>query len=251
VIDLGENEVSRGIAELASIFSDPTRVGIVMLLMQENEGLSTLDICTRLDLPQPRVSSHLSLLLSHGAVSVSKRGRQRIYSLSSDRVAYVLEDLVTLFAPKKRTALVAANSARYPEAYSEIRQCRTCYDHLAGVAGVELLQQMLSAGWLAEESKKGTKPTYRLTRLGTKSLSDRGVDLESALKSSRIFAYGCLDWTENQPHLGGSLGNAVLNSIFSRGFVQRKTGTRALKILKPFSSWIGESSYPEQHAAAT
>ncbi len=250
MILLREDKVSQGVAELASIFSDSTRVRIVTLLMQENEGLSTLDICTRLDLPQPKVSSHLSLLLSHGAVSVARRGRQRIYSLSSAKVAYVLEDLVSLFAPKKRIALVAGNSTP-PDANSEIRQCRTCYDHLAGVAGVELLQQMLSAGWLARDTNRDSKPTYRLTRLGTKSLSSREVDLDSALRSSRIFAYGCLDWTENQPHLGGSLGNAILNSIFSRGLVQRKTGTRALKILKPISSWVREASVPELKARSS
>jgi DNA-binding transcriptional ArsR family regulator len=237
-----EKDASEGIAELAAIFSDSTRVRIVTLLMQESEGLSTSDICTRLGLPQPRVSSHLSMLLKGNAVSVSKSGRQRIYSLSSSKVASVLEDLAAFVSPKKRMALLATSgSTTIPAADSEIRHCRTCYDHLAGVMGVELLEELLQEGWLAKETQgRKSKPTYRLTRLGSDSLKARRVDVDSALNSNRMFAYGCLDWTENRPHLGGSLGNAILNSIFSNGLVQKKTGTRALTVLKPLSVWIKE-----------
>jgi DNA-binding transcriptional ArsR family regulator len=223
------------IAELARIFSDATRVRIAILLMQENLGMTTMDLCTRLGLLQPRVSSHLSILLKHQIVSVAEDGRQRIYTVNP-KVSSILKDLAAFSDGKQALSPQAIKEVK---SNSEIRQCRTCYDHLAGVAGVELLQQMLHLGWLSKDlDRHKDKIHYRLTRFGEESLEERRVDLERAQKSMRIFAYGCLDWTEREPHLGGSLGNAVLNSLLSYGVIQRKSGTRALKLVRPISSWL-------------
>jgi DNA-binding transcriptional ArsR family regulator len=227
------------IAELARVFSDPTRVRIVFLLGQESEGASTMDICTRLGLYQPRISSHLAILLKHNIVTVSERGRQRIYSVNPKAYSFLrdLSDVTSDRVIKKRVA--SRGALKEVRMNSEIRQCRGCYDHLAGVAGVNLLQEMLKLGWLLEEDDENSKKiSYKLTERGSSSLRERGVDIDWAEKSkSRKFAYGCLDWTERAPHLGGSLGKAILDSIISRGVVARRKGTRALSITRPISSW--------------
>lgn len=242
---LKEIDSNERIAELAGIFADPTRVKIVFLLSQESEGASTMDICTRLGLYQPRISSHLAILLKHGIVSVSERGRQRIYSVNPE-ISHILKGLSEISNPaiKHETAFSASRGAmKEVRMNSEIRQCRSCYDHLAGVAGVKLLEDMLRVGWLSKDTAKSsrntTKSFYKLTENGSKSLRERGVDIERAAKSkSRMFAYGCMDWTERSPHLGGSLGKAVLDSIISSGIVERKKGTRALRMAKPILSWM-------------
>lgn len=241
-----ETDASNRIAELAGIFSDPTRVKIVILLMRESGGMTTMDICTSLGLLQPRVSSHLSILLRHKVVSVAERGRQRIYNVSSNDVGSILKDLARVSMPNSRmTSLASSGAIREVRKNSEIRQCRTCYDHLAGVAGVELLEEMLGSGWLLKNiEKRGgkiDKISYQLTQFGKKSLEKRGIDVDRAVRSNRTFAYGCLDWTERQPHIGGSLGSAILNSILSYGIIQRKPGTRSLKLVKPISSWLKTS----------
>jgi hypothetical protein len=46
-------------------------------------------------------------------------------------------------------------AAREVRRNSSIRQARTCYDHLAGVVGVTLMDTMLQQGWL--EVSKGSK----------------------------------------------------------------------------------------------
>jgi DNA-binding transcriptional ArsR family regulator len=228
------------IAELARIFSDATRVRIVTLLLQEGRGATTLEISSRLGLVQPRVSSHLSILLDHGLVSVVETGRQRIYSVNSGKLSAILKDFEKLSIPGNAKTLATRKATMRPGLDSEIRLARTCYDHLAGVAGVELLDEMLSSGWLSRDSlvkSDKQKVRYRLTPVGSEALRERGVDLEGASESKRTFAYGCLDWTEQRSHLAGSLGKAVLNSIIRGGIVERKTGTRALKMLKPISTW--------------
>lgn len=232
------------VAELAKVFSDATRANIIGLLMQRRQGMTTMDICTRLGLLQPRTSSHLSVLLEYGVVLVTESGRRRVYSLSSSEFGTIAEALASTPIPGR----LSGPSTASPEALkrvrnnSEVKQCRTCYDHLAGMAGVELLQGMLEMGWLVRMARAHMvgpgKTVYRVTRLGSLALKKRGVDVARALSSKRIFAYGCQDWTERRLHLGGSLGHAVLESILSQGMVERRNGTRALRLLRPISSWI-------------
>jgi len=230
-------------AELAKIFSDATRVNIVELLMHNPDGLTTTDICTTLGVLQPRVSSHLSIMLKHGVVSVFESGRQRVYTLGSKKFGSIVKDLVSAWSPGPREVSSTSSEAlNHVKSNSEIRQCRTCYDHLAGVAGVGLLDEMLREGWLVANVIKrlgaSGRMVYRLTRLGSKSLEERGVDVGGATSSNRVFAYGCQDWTERRPHLGGSLGSAILDSILSQGLVKKMEATRALVVVKPVSSWI-------------
>lgn len=197
-----------------------------------------MDICTRLGLYQPRISSHLAILLQHKIVSVSERGRQRIYSVDPKAYSILkgLSEVVSDPAVFKRRSAASRGAMKEVRSNSEIRQCRSCYDHLAGVAGVKLLQDMLKLGWLLEE-EDSNKISYKLTERGSSSLRKRGVDIDRATTKNRKFAYGCLDWTERAPHLGGSLGKAIFDSIISSGIVARKKGTRALRIARPISSW--------------
>lgn len=232
-------QVEVRIATLARVFADPSRVKILNLLMRERKGFGTMDICTRLGIPQPRVSSHLSILLKHGLVSVSVTGRQRIYSLASSNVSSAINQLASLSSNEKIIRSASQEAVKDMEEDSEIRQCRSCYDHLAGVAGVNMLDEMLRLHLLSEDQKTPNgKTLYQLTNLGAKKLEERGVDVKNAKASKRMFAYACLDWTERRPHLGGSLGSEILCSLLSFGIVERKVGTRALNLKKPISEWI-------------
>ncbi len=52
----------------------------------------------------------------------------------------------------------------------------------------------------------------------------------------------CLDWSERRPHLGGSLGKAVLDLALARGWVRRPRTGRALAVTPPgeqvFRTWL-------------
>ena len=120
-----------------------------------------------------------------------------------------------------------------------MRQARTCYDHLAGVAGVQLLDAMLHRGWL-EPSAEANDPRslYRLTPQGTTVLSTRGVDLVRTHKARRCFAFGCLDWTERRAHLGGALGAALFKAMVMAGMVQRRPQSRTVVLQQPVVDWL-------------
>jgi len=124
-----------------------------------------------------------------------------------------------------------------------MRQARTCYDHLAGVAGVQLLDEMLRRGWLEpNEDAAHLRSLYRLTSQGTQGLSARGVDVVRAQQTRRRFAFGCLDWTERRAHLGGALGMAIFEAMVTAGMAQRQPQSRSVVLWQPVVDWLDAPS---------
>jgi hypothetical protein len=131
---------------------------------------------------------------------------------------------------------MSPQAAREVQRNTILRQGRTCYDHLAGVVGVQLLEALLRCGWLEESA--GLRPRYHLTPPGRQGLQSRGVALTEAGKTRRQFAYGCLDWTERRAHLGGALGAAILQALSAAGYVRRQHRSRAVTLRQPITDWL-------------
>jgi DNA-binding transcriptional ArsR family regulator len=222
------------LVQRAQAFADATRMRVLLLFLEGETTVS--DIVTRLGVPQPRISTHLAFLRKVGLVSVDHLGRQRRYRPDVERIHAVLEAL---------RAFTPTTSRRSPQARPElqgnaaIRQARTCYDHLAGVAGVQLLDEMLHRGWLEpDEQAEQPRPLYRLTLLGTQALKARGVDVKRAEKARRRLAFGCIDWTERRRHLGGAIGAAILEVLLTAGIVRRQRQSRAVVCKQPVMDWF-------------
>ena len=123
---------------------------------------------------------------------------------------------------------------------SRLRRARTCYGHLAGVAGVALMDKMIGLGWLEEGPRpaSGNRVGYALTPKGLQAMAERGVDVAAAAKSTGNFAFGCLDWTERGHHLGGALGRVVTAFLSEQGFVGRTPGTREVTLRGSPNFWL-------------
>ena len=121
-----------------------------------------------------------------------------------------------------------------------LRQARTCYGHLAGVAGGALMEELLRLTWVEELEVpvSGNRVGFGLTTKGRMAMSDLGVDLAAAEKNTGEFALGCLDWTERGHHLGGSLGRAVTARLSELGLIARTEGTREVKLEGDPVSWL-------------
>jgi DNA-binding transcriptional ArsR family regulator/DNA-binding PadR family transcriptional regulator len=232
------------LANLLRVLADESRLELLMTLMNGDATVS--ELAARTGLPQPRVSSHLAILREAGLVEVQRSGRQRAYRVDAARLAPVLEALGALLPTRGDTEPAATTSrpkrSRQATALvtndAPIRRARTCYDHLAGVAGVQLLDAMLSRGWLRTEADDGKRTHYALTASGERELAARGVDLAGASVSRRMHAYGCLDWTERRHHLGGALGAAILQSLIDSGVVARRTDGRDVDIQTTLEHWL-------------
>jgi DNA-binding transcriptional ArsR family regulator len=230
----------QALLQLTQALADETRLRLVMTLLDSPATVSELVV--RLGLPQPRISSHLALLRRVGLVSVDVVGRQRTYSVDTPRVGAVLAALHALLPAASQRPHRSPQAAREVRRNTMLRQGRTCYDHLAGVAGVELLDALLRLGWVEEHD--GPRRCYRLTPPGRQALQSRSVDLLGAQKARRQFAYGCLDWTERRPHLGGALGAAILHALHRAGYIRRDRQSRAVTLLKPITGWLDSTQLP-------
>ncbi|SHN28662.1 ArsR/SmtB family transcription factor [Cryptosporangium aurantiacum] len=98
---------------------------------------------------------------------------------------------------------------------SPFAQARTCYDHLAGEAGVRVLDRLMADGALipGPEPESVLQPGATLPA----ALERLGVDYPQV--GRRKLAVGCLDATAGRPHLGGALGGEILRSFLRRGLL--------------------------------
>jgi DNA-binding transcriptional ArsR family regulator len=203
-----------------------THLVCLRLVDELGSGEATVsDLSIRLSVPQPSISSHLALLRGCGLVDVDVHGRQRVYRLRGPAPALAVDVLRTLAAECRPTPDRSEAAARAVRQDPRLREARTCYDHLAGVAGVRLLDGLLERGWL----EPGEGRAYVLSAGGAAALRRAEVDLEATARARRAFAIGCLDWTERRPHLGGALGAALLRALLEQGRVSREPSGRSLR----------------------
>jgi hypothetical protein len=168
-------------------------------------------------------SVHLNQLKTAHLVNVLPRGKYRYYFLEEPDVAQALEALAVL---------VGGCAGKFaPSTPSHLRDARTCYDHIAGRLGVLLHNRFKALGWLLGGEKDG-KAVYDLTPEGKKAFEALGIDLAASRSLRRRFAYACLDWSERQPHIGGALGAALLNTALKRKWVIQEVDGRALTITR-------------------
>ena len=89
--------VARELGGLLKILSHPDRILIVQLLATRGEH-RVGSIADKLNLPQARVSQHLATLRSSRLVDEKRLGRERIYALSTGRLAWWLVEGVDFIA---------------------------------------------------------------------------------------------------------------------------------------------------------
>ena len=121
-----------------------------------------------------------------------------------------------------------------------LRRARTCYGHLAGVAGVHLLEELLRLVWLeaaAPADGDGGRVGYAPTVAGAAALARRGVVVPAA-RGGKLAAFSCLDWTERRPHLGGALGRAIAAALVDAGCVVRNPGSRVVTVNGGLDGWL-------------
>lgn len=225
------------VARAARALADESRLRLLTLLL---EGEATVtDLVTRSGLPQPRISSQLAALREAGLVSVRSNGRQRTYHTDAHRLRRALDALAALAPEGAPLPPRGKQAAREVVRDSALRRARTCYDHLAGVAGVALLDELLRRGWLL---RRGDRPDFSLTDDGTRGLVARGIDLERAAGAKRSYAHGCLDWTERRHHLGGALGAEIVRTLERDGTLVRLPESRAVELARPALRWLDVES---------
>jgi DNA-binding transcriptional ArsR family regulator len=199
------------IASIAAMLGDPARANMLTALM-EGRSLTASELAETAGVTVQTASGHLAKLLDTALVRAVRQGRHRYFCLSGPDVAQALEALMVV---AQRTGAVRVRTGPKEAA---LREARICYDHLAGERGVALLQGLQRRGYLTSEGELG--PTDR----GRAFFSDIGIDTKLLQSAKRPLCRTCLDWSERRSHLGGALGAALLDHLFTARWVSRQGG---------------------------
>jgi DNA-binding transcriptional ArsR family regulator len=206
------------LAAIGSLLADRTRATILLTLL--NGGLTPASaLAERAGVSRSLASSHLRKLESGGLLRVEPRGKQRLYRLASQSIADALEVLI-LLAPS-----LPVSSLRSAHARDDLRRGRLCYDHLAGRAGVALVEQLVSGGLLLPEPGG-----YAVTPDGAREFAELGIDAAALAARPRPLTRACMDWSERRHHLAGSLGAALSAALVRRGWVETREASRAVSV---------------------
>ena len=214
--------VDASVAPAAALLADPARVAILWALV-DGRALPAGELARSAGVSPSTGSAHLGRLLSAGWVAAEQHGRHRYFRLCNADVAQVLESLALLGAPPGASKPGPSGVA------SDLRLARSCYDHLAGAAGVALTEALSSEGTIVLEGRG-----YTISAAGRVRLASLGIDTEEvtadARADGRYLARACLDWSERRYHLAGALGHALLLRVLERGWFERRRATRALRL---------------------
>jgi DNA-binding transcriptional ArsR family regulator len=207
------------IAPVAALLADRARAAILMALL---DGLPRAagELSKLAGVSPATASAHLARLLDGGMLAVQKQGRHRYYRLSGPEVAHLIETIAEVSPSRPARGLRQSREAEL------LAGARSCYDHLAGRAGVALLDALLAGGILAGPAS----PDFEVTSAGAGKLAGFGVDVAEVRRARRRFAGSCLDWTERRPHLSGALGAAITAQLLRLGWIERGTVRRSIRV---------------------
>ena len=223
------------LAYAARLLSTPIRLNIFTSLLRGEASVS--ELAARLDRDRHRLSYHLAILRRHALVQPARNGRLIVYRVDARAVRPILAALTRLRFnhPSQIGGPSVRGRPRTPRA--DLRQARACYDHLGGLAGVYLLEELLRRRWLLRRLEDG-RPTYLMTTRGAQAFMRRRVNVLWAGRRRRKFAYGCPDWSTSRLHLGGALGAAVFDNLIRSGVVRPEGNARRAVLLRPLASWM-------------
>jgi DNA-binding transcriptional ArsR family regulator len=206
------------VASVAALMGDRARCAMLQALIDGSERPAG-ELAKAAGVSAATASGHLQRMVAGGLVSVRSSGRHRYYGLSGPLVAAAIEALSLISPP------VEARSLRQSIAAAAMAEARSCYDHLAGRSGIALRDTLLTSGVLSADGGRD----FRLTDRGLRFLQELGLDPDPILRSRRMLARDCLDWTERKPHLAGALPAALLARFLQLGWLARRND-RALNV---------------------
>ena len=204
------------IARVGALLGDPARTHMLSALMS-GQALTAGELAREAGITAQTATSHLAKLAEGGLITARRQGRCVYFRLANRDVAELMESLAGLAsaAGHRRTRPGPRDAA--------MRRARVCYDHLAGELGVAMLDGLVARGLI--EDRGGA---LSLSDDGTGFVRAFGVAEDAVGGGRRPVCRACLDWSERRSHLAGSLGKAMLDQVFAKGWARRVDGARVV-----------------------
>src|SRR5437868_1417685 len=210
--------VDANLVEVAGLIGDTARATMLAAL-SGGQSLTATELAFLSRVSRSTASGHLSKLVNARLLAVTRKRRFSYYRLASPLIADMLESInlvATIEVPPRHRPRSAQDDA--------LRLARTCYDHLAGRAGVAMADALVARGHVVLSDEGG-----EVTQAGERFLCSFGVDLVPP-PSRRIYCKPCLDWSERRYHIKGVVGARILCRCMELGWFARERDTRALRL---------------------
>jgi DNA-binding transcriptional ArsR family regulator len=204
--------------ETACLIGEPVRATIMWALM-EGRAMTATELAMVADTSPQNISMHLSKLVGAGLLSAESQGRYKYYTFARTEIAYAIESMAILIPSS------SANKSLAKEKEPMIKECRTCYDHLAGKVGVALTEGLLDQKLIISGESK-----FELSSKGFRWFSNFGLDINALMEERRSFIRPCLDWSERRYHLAGSLASAFLDEMVSLDWLRKIRNSRTVLV---------------------
>jgi DNA-binding transcriptional ArsR family regulator len=216
------------LVEVAALVGDTARATMLNALMG-GQSLTATELAYSANISRSTASGHLSKLVAARLLIVTRKRRFSYYRIASPLVAAMLESI-------KVVAAIEVPPRRQPRSANDdaLRFARSCYDHLAGWAGVAVTDSLVAMGHIVLTDEGG-----EVTSSGERFLSALGVDLTS--RTRRIFCQPCLDWSERRYHIRGLVGSAILDRLLALGWFKREPHSRALRVTAAGRTGLAET----------
>ncbi len=206
----------------------------MLLAVSDGRALTATMLASEAGVAPSTASTHLAKLVGAGLLRVEAHGRHRHYRIAGPEVGDLIEALTHLAPP------IPVRSLRDGTRAHAIRRARTCYDHLAGQLGTDLMAALLDRQLLTAADRifcpqsrsgdplagPGRDHEYRLTPAGRAWIDDFKVTIAPSVR--RPLIRYCVDWSEQRPHLAGALGAGLLTRLLELQWLQRSPTSRAV-----------------------
>ncbi|MCR5874489.1 ArsR family transcriptional regulator [Phenylobacterium sp. J426] len=203
------------IARVAALVGDPARANMLSALMS-GQALTAGELAAEAGVTAQTASAHLARLEDGGLLTRRRQGRHSYFVLAGADVAEALEQLIVI------AERAGHRRARPGPKDPALRQARVCYDHLAGDAGVAMLDALIAQGRLSDADG-----ALRLTDAGRAFARDFGVALPES--GRRPLCKACLDWSARRSHLAGAFGSGLFTRLCELGWLRRTPGVRVVQ----------------------
>ncbi|MGA7538371.1 MAG: helix-turn-helix domain-containing protein [Steroidobacteraceae bacterium] len=215
------------LADTASLFAESSRATMLLALL-DGRTCTAGELARFANISPQAASFHLKRLACSNLLKCETRGKYRYFRLAGPEIAQFLETLLAFDQIAHPRKLAASRS-------EASRDARTCYNHLAGRAGVHLYRRLTDRGWLAFEGSQ---------LILTSQARELAEELDCSKDSSLMMGKPCLDWSERDLHIAGELGGLLLKSMLDRRWFLRSTD-RALIVTEKGRSRLAQYNlYP-------
>ena len=217
------------ISQIATLLADPKRSAMMWALM-DGSARQAEELALLAKLSPSSASAHLGRLSAGGLLKVETRGRKRFFRLAAPEVGAAIEALASATIASTPQQIPAVFKRAIPRvaphaAPSSLLCARLCDDHLGGTLAADLYQRLLEAGWIEQFEHR-----VSITHKGATQLATRGVYVQALAHSANSAACACPDWSERRPHMGGTLGAALLQLFMQSGWLSLPVDSRALHV---------------------